>query len=84
MNTHTASARGDLVAADDLNPPYAPMVEACARFHISRTMAYRFEREGLIDTFRIGRRVFVMLPSLETLAARLRAAQLQARRTHAP
>ena len=54
-------------------PPVAffPMVEACASHGIARTVAFALARDGLLETFRIGRRRYVMLQSIHDLPQRL-------------
>ena len=53
------------------------LVAECRARGISRTRAFELARDGLIETFNIGRRRFVMLDSLdrlpETLAKRAAA-----------
>ena len=53
---------------------FGPMVEECRARGISRTVAFELARDGLLETFSIGRRRYVMLDSLdrlpETLAKR--------------
>ena len=50
--------------------PFAGMVEACAVRNISRSVAFELARQGLIETFAIGRRRYVFLDSLDTLGQR--------------
>lgn len=52
-------------------PAFGPLVEQCRARGIGRTVAFKLAREGVIETFHIGRRVFVMLESLDSLPARL-------------
>lgn len=52
-------------------PTFAPLVPACEKHGISKTMAFRLAKEGMIETFKIGRRKFVMLDSLAQLPAAL-------------
>ncbi|MCI4566386.1 hypothetical protein [Lysobacter sp. CFH 32150] len=61
----------DLLAT--IQPSYAPLVPACARFGIGRTIAFKLAREGTIETFRIGARTFVTLASLEQLPRLMKA-----------
>ena len=76
MTTATPAGTGTTpVPADSLTAPYAPFVDACERNHINRTMAYRLQAEGLLETFHIGRRVFVMIASLEALPEKLAVRQ---------
>lgn len=55
----------------ETNPAYGPMVESCSRHGISRTVAFELARKGLLDTFTIGTRRYVMLASLHDLPKRL-------------
>jgi len=52
---------------------YGSLVEECRARHIGRTVAFQLARDGLIETFHIGRRVYVMLDSLDSLPERLAA-----------
>lgn len=52
---------------------FGSLVEECRARHIGRTVAFQLARDGLIETFHIGRRVFVMLDSLDGLPERLAA-----------
>lgn len=51
---------------------FGPLVEECAARGIGRTVAFQLAREGVIETFRIGRRRFVVLKSLDSLPQRMR------------
>ena len=66
---------GPRPAHEPIPPNYEPLVEACARFQINRQMAYRLAADGLIETFPIGRRLYVTIDSLNKLPDRLRAQQ---------
>jgi len=46
---------------------YGPLVEECRARGIGRTVAFELARNGTIETFHLGRRVFVMLDSLDAL-----------------
>jgi hypothetical protein len=46
---------------------FGPLVEECRARGIGRTVAFELAKDGLIETFHIGRRVFVMLDSLDAL-----------------
>ena len=48
-------------------PAYRPLVTACADHGISRTVAFEMARDGLLETFTIGARRYVLLESLRTL-----------------
>lgn len=50
---------------------FGPLVAECQARGIGRTVAFNLAREGLIETFHIGRRRFVMLDSLDSLPDRL-------------
>ncbi len=52
-------------------PTYGPLVTACAYHGISRTVAFDLARNGLLQTFLIGTRRYVLLESLRTLPERL-------------
>lgn len=56
----------------DLKPNFAPLVTACNAFGIGRTKAFELAAAGIIETFAIGTRKFVVLESLRTLPDRLR------------
>lgn len=65
----------------ETNPPaaefvrpyrYGPMVRECNRRGIGRTMAFKLQKLGLIETFLIGSKRMVMIASLEALPERLR------------
>lgn len=51
---------------------YGPLAEECARRGITRTLAFRLAREGLVETFIIGKRRMVKISSLESLPDRLK------------
>jgi len=46
---------------------FGPLVEECRARGIGRTVAFELARNGTIKTFHLGRRVFVMLDSLDAL-----------------
>jgi hypothetical protein len=50
---------------------YGLLVEECAKFGISRTVAFKLSASGLLKTFAIGTRRYVYLESLRTLPGRL-------------
>lgn len=52
-------------------PDYRPLVTACADHGISRTVAFDLARNGLLQTFTIGTRRYVLLESLRTLPERI-------------
>lgn len=52
-------------------PAYRPLVEACGDHGISRTVAFDLARNGLLETFTIGTRRYVVLESLRTLPERI-------------
>jgi len=47
-------------------PAYRPFVETCREYGISRTVAYELANDGLLDTFKLGAKRYVMLESLRT------------------
>jgi len=59
-------------------PTYRPFIEACREYGISRTVAYELANDGLLDTFKLGAKRYVMLESLRTLPDRLREAANEA------
>lgn len=54
-------------------PPtdFGPLVRECTRRGIGRFTAFKLVREGLLDTFTIGRLRYVRIASLESLPERL-------------
>lgn len=69
MNRSTGEARRS----------YRPLVDVCAEFGIRRTRAFQLVREGHIESFKIGRRTFCYVDSVETLPARLGRIREQAK-----
>jgi hypothetical protein len=55
-------------------PTFGPLVEACASHGIKRTKAFDLAATGLLETFTIGTRRFVILQSLRTLPERMKKA----------
>jgi len=53
---------------------FAPFVETCREYGISRAVAYELKSKGLLDTFTIGARRYVKLDSLRSLPQRLQEA----------
>jgi hypothetical protein len=53
--------------------PYGGLVEVFDAFHLPRTTAFRYAKEGLVETFLIGRKRMVTVKSVETLPERLRS-----------
>lgn len=51
--------------------PYRALVPECARHDIGKTTAYELVKEGLLETFAIGRKRYVYLDSLASLPQRL-------------
>ncbi|MEO5829822.1 MAG: hypothetical protein ABIQ36_04565 [Rhodanobacter sp.] len=51
---------------------FGPLVEECKRRGIGRTVAFELAKNGTVETFHLGRRVFVLLDSLDTLPERMR------------
>jgi hypothetical protein len=47
------------------------MVEECAKHGISRTVAFELVAKGLLQSFLLGKRRYVLLDSLRTLPERL-------------
>ncbi len=54
-----------------IEPTFGPLVETCAAHGINRTTAFELAREGVIDSFLLKNRRFVMIDSLRTLPARM-------------
>ncbi len=52
---------------------FAPFPAACIDRNICKTVAYDLLNQGLLDTFKIGRRRYVYLDSLLTIAERVEA-----------
>lgn len=50
--------------------PYLPFDEGLKEFRISRTRGFELLRAGLLNSFTIGRRRYVMVDSLRTLPER--------------
>ena len=57
----------------EINPSYAPLVEACRAHGISRTVSFGLCKQGMLHNFQIGKRRYVYLESLRTLPERLSA-----------
>lgn len=53
------------------SPTYGLLVEECARRGISRSKGFMLVRDGLLDTFKLGRRTYIYLDSLDDLPRRL-------------
>lgn len=53
--------------------PYGPLVPTCAEYGIRRSRAHEYAKNGLIDTFTMGRKRFVYRASLDTLPERIAA-----------
>lgn len=58
----------------DIEPTFGPLVPTCAKYGIGRTVAFQLAATGVIETFTIGARRFVVLESLRTLPHRLKDA----------
>lgn len=52
-------------------PAFGPLVPECRRHGIGRTKAFELAAAGLIETFQIGTKRYVVLDSLRTLPRRL-------------
>lgn len=50
---------------------FGPLVAECRARGIGRTVSFKLAKDGLIETFNIGRARFVILESLDTLPERL-------------
>lgn len=54
-----------------VTPNFGPLVAVCKRFGISRSMAFRMAAEGLLDTFKMNTRRYVLVDSVRSLPDRL-------------
>lgn len=52
-------------------PAYRPFLEACREHGISKTTAYELMNAGLVETFKLGAKRYVIVESLRTLPERL-------------
>ncbi len=52
-------------------PTFAPMVDECRRYGISRSVAYELAAAGLIETMKIGAKRYVLTASLRSLPERM-------------
>lgn len=59
-------------ANTETKPTFLPFVETCEEHGISRTAAYRLADKGMLETFSLGRRRYVVTESLRTLPERMR------------
>ena len=50
---------------------FGGLVEECAARDIGRSKAFQLVRDGYLDTFKIGRRTYVKLDSLDSLPDQL-------------
>ena len=57
---------------------FGPLVEECRTRGIGRTVAFQLARNEMIKTFHLGRRIFVMLDSLDSLPDRLAVLECKA------
>jgi hypothetical protein len=58
-----------------LTPPtFGPLVPTCRAHGIGRTKAFELAAAGLLDSFTVGTKRYVLLESLRTLPERLAAA----------
>jgi hypothetical protein len=62
-------------AAVPAEPTFAPMVDECKRYGISRSVAYELAAAGLIRTMKIGAKRYVLTESLRTLPDRLQGSK---------
>lgn len=54
-------------------PTFGKLVPTCRAYGIGRTKAFELAAAGILETFTIGTRRYVLLESIRTLPARLRA-----------
>lgn len=52
---------------------YGPLVDVCKAHGISRTRAFQYASQGLLETFPMGNRTYVYVKSVHTLPERLGA-----------
>jgi hypothetical protein len=52
-------------------PAFGPLVEECAKYGISRSVAYELVACGHLETFKIGARRYVLVDSLRALPGKL-------------
>ena len=55
----------------EATPDFLPFVETCEKFGISRSAAFRLADAGMIETFHLGRRRYVVMESLRSLPERM-------------
>lgn len=55
------------MATKEGNRDFRPFIPECSRRGIGKTLAYELANDGLIETFTIGRKRFVVLESLDRL-----------------
>ena len=60
-----------MTAATTSTPAYRPFLEACREHGISKTVAYSLANAGLVETFKLGAKRYVIVESLRTLPERL-------------
>jgi hypothetical protein len=60
--------------SSESSPYFAPLVTACAQNGVSRSVAFELARRGVLETFRINSRRYVMLSSLRSLPERMNKA----------
>ena len=51
---------------------FGPLVEECAARGIKRGQSFLLQKQGLIETFKIGSKTFVVTESLDSLPERMR------------
>ncbi len=59
------------MVSDSKKPAFRPFIEACREHGIPKSTAYVLLRDGLLETFTIGRSRYIYLDSLHTLPERL-------------
>lgn len=52
---------------------YGPLVDVCKAHGISRTRAFQYASQGLLETFPMGNRTYVYVKSVHSLPERLGA-----------
>lgn len=53
------------------NRDFRPFIPECTRRGIGKTVAYELANAGILETFTVGKKRFILLASLDTLPDRL-------------
>jgi hypothetical protein len=68
----------DMEQEQRIAPTFGPFIETCRAHGIGKTTAYELLNAGLVRTFCVGRRRFIMHDSLRELPTKLAAPQAAA------